>query len=59
LSFSKSTLMGLYTTANLGFVVRDVGTGKRYAMERLTVGVIDPQILRDDPDAAHQNSVWC
>ena len=51
--------MGLYTTANLGFVVRDVGTGKRYAMERLTVGVIDPQILRDDPDAAHQNSVWC
>jgi hypothetical protein len=41
----------------LGFVVRDVGTGKRYAMERLTVGVIDRQILRDDPDAVRQSQV--
>jgi len=36
----------------LGFVVRDVGTGKRYAMDRLTVSVIDPQILRGNPDTA-------
>jgi hypothetical protein len=49
--------MGLYTTANLGFVVRDVGTGKRYAMDRLTVGVIDPQILRGNPDTARQSQV--
>jgi len=43
----------------LGFVVRDVGTGKRYAMDRLTVSVIDPQILQDNPEAVRQSQVAC